>query len=67
MTISSSAGLNAATAAAQNSSGGSIQTAVLGVALQLEAQSGAALVAAIPQIAPLATSGSVGTNINTYA
>jgi hypothetical protein len=67
MTISSSAGIGAATAAAQSPSSGTVQTLVLGAVLQSQTQNAAALIASIPQIAPLATTGSIGTKVNSYA
>jgi hypothetical protein len=67
MDISSNAGVSAAITAAQANSAGTAQALVLGVALNSQAQNVAALIQAIPQAAPLATSGAVGTRLNTYA
>jgi hypothetical protein len=67
MSISNSAAVSSAVAATQSASAGQIQTMVLGVALQSEGQSALSLIQALPQPASLATSGSVGTRLNTYA
>ena len=67
MDIANTAGVSAASTAAQAPSAGTAQALILGVALQSAAQSGAALINAIPQMPALATSGSVGTRVNTFA
>jgi hypothetical protein len=63
-------GVSAAVSAASNSSGGSVQTAVLGSVMQLQASNMNQLIQsaanAVPQ-PPLATSGNLGTRLNTYA
>jgi hypothetical protein len=53
-------------AAAQSPSASSIQVSVLSQALNMQAASANALLQAIPQLAQLATSGSIGTKLNTY-
>jgi hypothetical protein len=57
----------AATAVSAAATSGAIQTQVLGAVLQTTAQDAAALINSIPQAAPLATSGNLGTRVNTYA
>jgi len=66
MDISSNPGVSAATAAAQGPYAGSVQTLMLRKALDLQAADAATLIAALPPPV-LATSGSVGTRINTTA
>jgi len=66
MDISTDPGVSAATAAVQGPAGGSVQTRVLRKALDLQASEAASLIAALPPPV-LATSGSVGTRINTTA
>lgn len=65
MTLTNSAGVASATA--QASSGDAAQILVLKKALKLQASSAAALIQALPQPQPLATSGSLGRNVDTFA
>jgi hypothetical protein len=67
MDISSNAAVGAAITAAQSTSAGTAQALVLGVALNSQAQNTAALIQSIPQNTALASSGVVGTRLNTYA
>jgi hypothetical protein len=67
MDISSNAAVGAAITAAQSTSAGDAQALVLGVALNSQAQNTAALIQSIPQNTALASSGTVGTRLNTYA
>jgi hypothetical protein len=67
MNISNNAAVNSAVAATESSSAGSIQTAVLGAVLGSQGQNVLSLIQSIPQPAALATSGSIGTRLNTYA
>jgi len=53
--------------AAQNSSAGSIQVNVLKKAVNLEANAVLELIQSADQAPPLATEGSVGTQVNTHA
>jgi hypothetical protein len=57
----------AASAVSAGAIAGSVQTAVLGAVLQTTAQDAVSLINSIPQVAPLATSGNLGTRVNTYA
>jgi hypothetical protein len=67
MNISNNAAVGSAVAATESSSSGAIQTAVLGAVLGSEGQNALSLVQSIPQVTALATSGSIGTRLNTYA
>ncbi|HEV8689987.1 MAG TPA: putative motility protein [Ideonella sp.] len=67
MDITSNSGVSAATAAAQSPSADAVHISVLRKALDSQAAMAAALIAAIPQPPQLATEGSLGTNVNTYA
>ncbi len=67
MNICNSPGVSAATAAAQSPSASSIQVLVLSQALNMQAVSANVLLQAIPELTQLATSGSIGTMLNTYA
>lgn len=65
-----SSGVTAAVNAASNSGGSSASTAVLGSVLRLQASNAEQLVQSAANAVPppaLATSGSVGTRLNTYA
>jgi hypothetical protein len=66
MNVCNNPGVSAAVAAAQSPSASSIQVSVLSQALNMQAASANALLQAIPQLAQLATSGSIGTKLNTY-
>lgn len=59
--------ISSTTAASTADTMASIQTAVLGTVLQSAAQNTEALVNSVPQPPAPATSGSVGTRVNTYA
>ena len=65
MTLTNSPGVASATA--QAASGDAASILVLKKALNLQAGSAATLIQALPQMQPLATSGSVGRNVNTFA
>jgi hypothetical protein len=67
MNICNNPGVSAATAAAQSPSASSIQILVLSQALNMQAANANALLQAIPRLSQLATSGSIGTKLNTYA
>lgn len=66
MNISSKSAVQAATFAAQSDTADSVNILVLKKALDLQATSATALLQALPQPA-LATEGSVGTKVNTFA
>ena len=66
MNISSSTAVQAATAAAQSSTSDAVNMLVLKKALNQQASSAMQLLQALPQ-PPLATQGSVGTKVNTFA
>lgn len=66
MIISSTSSAPAATTAAQSDIADSVNILVLKKALDLQATSATALLQSLPQ-PPLATEGSVGTQINTFA
>jgi hypothetical protein len=66
MNISSTSAVQAATFAAQSDTADSVNILVLKKALDLQATSATALLQALPQPA-LATEGSVGTKVNTFA
>ena len=66
MIISSTSLAPAATTAAQSDIADSVNILVLKKALDLQATSATALLQSLPQ-PPLATEGSVGTQINTFA
>lgn len=66
MNISSTSAVQAATLAAQSDAADSVNILVLKKALDLQATSATALLQALPQPA-LATEGSVGTKVNTFA
>ena len=68
MDISSNAATGAALTAADGTGAGAVQTVMLRTALDMQAGSTAQLIRDLPPpAAALATSGSLGTNINTYA
>jgi Putative motility protein len=67
MTIASNSGVSAATSAAQEKGAGAVQIKVLKKALDAQAATAATLIQSLPQQPALATSGSVGTKLNTYA
>ncbi len=62
----SNAIVNTAVAQAQQETSVAVQTAVLKKALDAQATTAATLLSALPQ-PPLATSGNVGTQVNTFA
>ncbi|MES2879157.1 MAG: YjfB family protein [Pseudomonadota bacterium] len=66
MNISSTSSVQTATSAAQTDTADSVNILVLKKALDLQATSATALLQALPQ-PPLATEGSVGTKLNTFA
>lgn len=66
MNVSSTPAVQAATAAASSSTSDALNIAVLRKALDAQASTAAALIQALPQ-PQLATSGSLGTQLNTYA
>lgn len=66
MNISSTSSVQTATSAAQTDTADSVNILVLKKALDLQATSATALLQALPQ-PPLATEGSVGTKVNTFA
>jgi len=66
MNISSTSAVQAATFAAQSDTADNVNILVLKRALDLQATSATALLQALPQPA-LATEGSVGTKVNTFA
>lgn len=68
MNIASTPGVQAATLAAQSATADSVNTLVLKKALDSQAMAAATLLQALPQPTPaLATSGSLGTQVNTFA
>lgn len=66
MNISNTPAVQAAAAAAQSSTSDAVNILVLKKAMDLQANAAMALLQALPQ-PPLATQGSVGTRVNTYA
>ena len=66
MNISSTPAVQSATAAAQGATSDDVNMLVLKKAMNIQASSAMALLQALPQ-PPLATQGSVGTKVNTYA
>lgn len=66
MNISNSTAVQAASAAAQASNSDAVNMLVLKKALNAQASSAQQLLQALPQ-PPLATQGSVGTRVNTFA
>ena len=67
MNISSTPAVQSATAAAQEPASDAVNMAVLKKALNIQAASAAALIQALPEPVPLATEGSLGTQLNTFA
>jgi len=67
MDISNSSSVNAAVTAAQADNADALNVAVLKKAIDAQAAGALALVNALPQQPALATEGSVGRNVNTYA
>ena len=67
MNIASSPSVQAATSASQGANADAVNLLVLRKALNLQAASAATLLQALPSVPPLATSGTVGTRLNTYA
>ncbi len=61
------ANVQTAVAAASSSTAGEAQILVLKKAISSQAQNAAALIEALPQMPALATSGSIGRNVNTVA
>lgn len=66
MNISSTTSVQAATSAASSDTADSVNILVLKKALNIQATAAMTLLQALPQ-PPLATEGSVGTQINTFA
>ncbi len=67
MNIANAPAVQAASAAAQGGSADMVNILVLRKALDQQAASAATLLQALPQNPPLATSGTVGTRLNTFA
>lgn len=68
MNIASTPGVQAATLAAQSATADSVNIQVLKKALDSQAMAATTLLQALPQPTPaLATSGSLGTQVNTFA
>lgn len=65
--IANMPGVSAATQAAQSPTADAVQMNVLKKALNTQAASAATLLQGIPEMPKLATEGSVGRHINTYA
>jgi hypothetical protein len=66
MNISSTSSVQAATSAASSDTADSVNILVLKKALDMQATAATTLLQALPQ-PPLATEGSVGTKVNTFA
>lgn len=66
MNIASTSAVQAATSATQGSVTSNAQVLVLKKALDSQAAGALGLINAIPQQPPLASSGSLGTKVNTY-
>jgi hypothetical protein len=67
MNISSTPAVQAATTAATGATADAVNILVLKKALDTQAVAAATLIQALPQVPALASSGSVGTRINTFA
>lgn len=67
MSITNDMAVNAATSAAQSSGAGDLQMMVMNKALNSQAAAAITLIAAIPKPPTLATEGSLGTKVNTFA
>ena len=67
MDIASTASVQSAAAATQSPEAGAAQLLMLRKAMDLQAVNAAAMIQALPKAAPLASSGSLGRNVNTFA
>ena len=67
MDIASTASVQAAAAATQAPEAGAAQLLMLKKAMDLQAVNAAAMIQALPKAPPLATSGKLGRNVNTFA
>jgi hypothetical protein len=67
MNIANTPAVQSASAAAQGDTADAVNMLVLKKALNQQASAAAALIEALPTLPPLATSGSVGTRLNTFA
>lgn len=67
MDIASSTGVSAAALAAQNDAADAVNMLVLKKALNTQAAGALGLIRAIPQQPALATEGTLGRNVNTFA
>ncbi|GAB3358790.1 MULTISPECIES: YjfB family protein [Giesbergeria] len=59
--------INTATAMNQAKTAQEVSTTVLKKSMDMQESAAATLLQALPQVPPLATSGSLGTQVNTYA
>jgi hypothetical protein len=67
MDITNSMSVSAATVAAQSDTADAVNIAVLRKAMNTQEAGALSLINAIPQEPPLATEGSLGRNVNTFA
>ena len=67
MNIASTTAVQAATSAAASATSDAVNILVLKKALNTQAAAAATLIQALPQVPSLASSGSVGTRVNTFA
>ncbi len=67
MNIASTSAVQAATSAAASPTSDAVHIAVLKKALNTQAATAASLIQALPQPPALASSGTVGTRVNTFA
>ena len=67
MNIANTPAVQSASAAAQGQTSDALNILVLKKALDAQAAAAAALIQALPQSPPLATDGSLGTQVNTFA
>ncbi len=67
MSLTNDMSVSAAVAASQSSSAGDLQMMVLNKALNSQAAAAVTLIDAVPKPPTLATEGSLGTRLNTYA
>lgn len=67
MNIASTPAVQAASAAAQGATADAVNILVLKKALDQQALAAATLLQALPPVPPLATSGNLGTRLNTFA
>jgi stage V sporulation protein SpoVS len=67
MNIASTPSVQSATAATQSPEAGAAQVLMLKKAMDLQAINAAAMIQALPKALPLASSGSVGRHLNTFA